>query len=239
MTKSLSRHAYLWIPALLAVSLSLAACGSSEPSSAPPTETTDEPAAVGTAAADAGPVFNDSRAIGEVDGVTFLVTEGSEATFTVGEQLARLPLPNDAVLRTTALSGEVFLDGRPSSVSVDIHRLSSDQSLRDRWVRSRMFPQDPIATFTLDDATPFPEGFTKGEDTKHIVAGQLSIRGLLVPMEFEIEARDDGDVVFILGRTTFLWSDIGMTAPSNRATISVEDEVRVEILLTVKPLLNP
>ena len=76
-------------------------------------------------------MFNDSRAIGNFDGVTFMVTDESEATFTVGEQLTRLPLPNDAVLKTNALTGEVFLDGRPSSISIDIHRLSSDQRLRD------------------------------------------------------------------------------------------------------------
>ena len=183
-------------------------------------------------------MFNDSRAIGNFDGVTFMVTDESEATFTVGEQLTRLPLPNDAVLKTNALTGEVFLDGRPSSISIDIHRLSSDQRLRDNWVRTRMFPQDRIATSILNDATPLPDGFTGSDAVTFIVSGVLEIRGLSVPLEFEMEARDGGDVLFILGRTTFEWSDIGMEAPNNRATISVDDEVRVEILLQTRPLLE-
>ena len=49
------------------------------------------------------------------------------------EQLVRLPLPNDAVMRTTALSGEVQLDGRPSVIEIDLQQLSSDQEFRVRW----------------------------------------------------------------------------------------------------------
>ena len=62
-------------------------------------------------------------------GITFVVSEGSEPTFTVEEQLVRLPLPNDAVMRTTALSGEVQLDGRPSVIEIDLQQLSSDQGV--------------------------------------------------------------------------------------------------------------
>ena len=154
-------------------------------------------------------MFNDSRAIGNFDGVTFMVTDESEATFTVGEQPTRLPLPNDAVLKTNALTGEVFLDGRPSSISIDIHRLSSYQRLRDNWVRTRMFPQDRIATSILNNATPLPDGFTGSDAVTFIVSGVLEIRGLSVPLEFEMEARDGGDVLFIFGRTTFSGQTLG------------------------------
>ena len=89
------------------------------------------------------------REIGDVDGITFIVGEGSEATFTVEEKLARLPLPSDAVIRTTALSGEVHLDGRPSVIKIELHKLESDQARRDRYIRSRMFPSHSHATFTI------------------------------------------------------------------------------------------
>ncbi len=45
-----------------------------------------------------------------------------------------------AVMRTTALEGEIHLDGRPSMVNIDLHQLGSDQRLRDRYVRGSMFP---------------------------------------------------------------------------------------------------
>ena len=174
------------------------------------------------------------RTVGEVEGVTFLVGMGSEATFTVREKLANLPLPNDAVMRTTAISGEVHFDGRPSVITIDLHKLGSDQERRDRYVRERMFPNDPIATFTLPDAGPLPKEFTDGETATGQVTGQLDIRGFQAPVAFEIEARDDGDVLYILGRTTFTWEDLGLTAP-NLSFVQVEDEVHVEILIAARP----
>ena len=180
--------------------------------------------------------FNE-RGIGEVGGVTFIVGEGSEATFTVEEKLSRLPLPNDAVVRTTAISGEVHLDGRTSMIKIELHELESDQARRDRYIRSTMFPNHPDATFTLDDARPIPEGFNEGEVATTQITGQLDIRGVQVPITFEIEARDDGDVIFILGRTSFVWGDFGMPAPNIRGFVQVTDEVSVEILLAVRPAL--
>ena len=193
------------------------------PAEEPDEETTSPPEATGP------------RETGQVDGVTFTVGQGSEATFTVEEQFARVTLPNDAVMRTTALSGEVHLDGRPSVIEIDLHRLSSDQSRRDGYVRSRMFPNDPIATFTLDDATPLPAGFTEGEEVTAQVTGQLAIRGVQVPVTFDVEARDDGEVIFILGRTSFVWDDFQIPPPNIAGFVEVVDEVMVEVLLAVRP----
>ena len=205
---------------------------------APPTATTTPmpPAATDTPAqptsAPTEPAAD--RAIGEVEGITFLVGMGSEATFTVNEKLASLPLPNDAVMRTAALSGEVHFDGRPSVITIDLQKLTSDQARRDRYVRERMFPNDPVATFTLPDAGSLPKEFTDGETATGQVTGQLDIRGFQAPVTFEIEARDDGDVVYILGRTTFTWQDLGL-APPNLSFVQVEDEVHVEILIAARP----
>ena len=69
-----------------------------------------------------------SREMGEYEGVTFVVSEGSEATFTVTEKLASLSLPNDAVMRTMSISGVVRLDGGASVFEIDLHSLSSDQA---------------------------------------------------------------------------------------------------------------
>ena len=164
------------------------------------------------------------------------MSEGSEATFTVREQLARLPLPNDAVVRTSAISGEVHLDGRPSVIEIDLHQLHSDQALRDRYIRGRMFPDDPIAVVTVDDVGPLPEGFAEGEAVTARMPARLNIRGIEVPLTFDLEARDDGDVIFILGRTSFTWADLGMTAPTARIVVRIEDEVNVEVLLAVRPV---
>ena len=175
------------------------------------------------------------RNTGDLADVTFLIGEGSEATFTVREQLSRLPLPNDAVVRTSAISGEIYLDGRTSVIQIDLHQLSSDQRLRDRYVRERMFPNDPIASFAVAEFGQLPEGFTVGETVTGMVTGILTLREVTMPLSFEVEARDDGDVLFVLGRTSFTWADFGIRPPNIAGRIQVRDEVRVEILLAARP----
>ena len=185
------------------------------------------------------PAFDQQRKAGQNEGINFLVAEGSEATFTVGERLALLPLPSNAIMRTTALSGEVHLDGRPSIVEIDLHQLTSDQSRRDLYVRvsPNMFREHPTAVFTIKDVRPLPRSFVDGKEVTAQLDGLLSIRGVEVPLSFDIEARDDGDVIFVLGRTSFVWADFGMDTPATDVLLSVDDEVRVEVLLAVRPLL--
>ena len=59
---------------------------------------------------------------------------------------------------------------------------------------------------------------------------------MTVPLTFEVEARDDGNVVFILGRTTFTWDELQIPKPTARSVVSLDDEVRVEVLLSVTPV---
>ena len=205
---------------------------------ATPTTAQAAPSPTPTAAPTATPTPTPApfeRAVGEVDGVTFVVGEGSEATFTVTEQLATLSLPNDAVMRTTGLSGEVRLDGGASEVAVDLHSMTSDSSGRDGYVRFRMFPDQPSATVRFGDLRPLPDGFTDSVEVSTTATGELNINDLTHPLVFDIEARDDGEVVYVVGRTTFTWEDIGMPPPSARIVVSVEDEVRVEVLLALRP----
>ena len=204
-----------------------------------PTGTTTSiptPSPVPPTATSAPAPSNVAREQGEVQGVTFTVGEGSEATFIVREQLTRLPLPSDAVVLTTASLGELHLDGRPSVFEIDLHQLSSDQARRDGYIRQRMFPSDPTAVFTVEDLGPLPPGFTDGDTVSATVAGRLAIRGTEFPISFEVEARDDGDVIFILGRTTFVWADLDIRPPNIGRIVQVEDEVKVQILLAARPL---
>ena len=175
------------------------------------------------------------EATDKYEGITYVVSEGTESTFTVEEQLVRLPLPNDAVMRTTEISGEVHLDGRPSVISIDLQSLESDQSFRDRYVRTRMFGEHPKGTFTVPDIGPVPEGLASGEEVMTEVTGSLEMRGETFPLEFEIEARDDGEVLYVLGRTTFTWDQLNIPRPTAPPVASIEDEVRVEILLALIP----
>jgi polyisoprenoid-binding protein YceI len=184
----------------------------------------------------ASPILDTERKTGTYDGITFVVTEKSMATFRVREQLALIPLPHRAEMRTTALSGEIHFDGRPSAVVIDLHQLSSGQRLRDGYVRRAMFPDHPEATFTLEDVANLPSGFAEGEESKSRIDGVLNIRGADFPLKFNITAQDNGDAITIVGRTRFSWDELGISPPTAGLVLSLSDEVEVRIRLTVKPV---
>jgi len=52
-----------------------------------------------------------------------------------------------------------------------------------------------------------------------------------VPLNFDIEVRLDGDLLLVLGRTSFTWEQFGLSVPTARPIVFVDDEVRVEVLL--------
>ena len=229
--------------AIALVVITAAACGSSgdedvagdtQPTAATPVSTpTSEPTREPTAEPTEAPA-PETRAAGE--GITFAVGEGSEATFSVREELTSVPLPFDAVIRTTALSGEVHMDGRDSVIEIDLQQLSSDNSFRDGYIRSRMFGEHPTGVITVKGVSDLPGGLASGETVTGKVDGELQIRGVTAPLTFEVEARDDGNVVFILGRTTFTWDELQIPKPTARSVVSLDDEVRVEVLLSVTPV---
>ena len=140
-------------------------------------------------------------------------------------------------MRTTSLRGEVRLDGSPSVFTINLHQLSSDSNFRDGYVRNTMFPDDKFATFAVEDIGSASEDFARGETIATAVGGVLTIKGEDIPLIFEVEARDDGDVVFILGKTTFTWDQLKLRKPRARLVVSLEDEVKVEVLLATRPLL--
>ena len=165
----------------------------------------------------------------------YVVGEGSEITFTVGEVLARSPARIEAVMRTTSLSGQINIDGSPSTIEVDLHTLSSDQQYRDRYVRSRMFPNDPMASFTVENVGDLPPEFHSGAAFERPVSGTLSLKGKDFPLTFDLEVRLDpksqGSVLNVLGRTIFTWEQLDIPVPTARSVVSIEDDIHVQILL--------
>lgn len=169
----------------------------------------------------------------DLKNVTFVVGEGSQATFTANEKLAQFPLPNEAVMRSTALTGDIRLDGRPSKITLDLLRLSSDQPRRDMFIRQG-FRAHPVAVLTVPSISALPDRYETGQTVKQTVRGTLAINGVERPITFEIEARMDGAVLSVLGKTSFLWKDFDLPPP-NTPTVQVQDRVAVEVLIASRP----
>ena len=162
---------------------------------------------------------------------SFVVGEGSIITFTVEEELRGAPIRFDAVVSSTGLSGVANLDGSPSEVMLDLHSLQSDQNFRDRYIRERMFPRTPSATVIVDNLPDLPQSFFDGEETSGTLEGSLRIGDNVTPLTFDVDARHDGDVVNVLGRTTFTWDELGLVTPVAGPVVYLADEVRVQVLI--------
>ena len=199
---------------------------------------TAAPAAPTVPAALPSPAAPTSTATAPPERSTYVVGEGSETTFTVREELVRVPTPFDAVIRTTELTGEIDLEGGRSVVTIDLHTLASDEQFRDRYIRRAMFPDSRTASFTVDGIAEVVDRLSEGETITRSVDGTLAIRGIEVPMTFEVEARLDGEVLHVLGRSTFTWEQLDIPVPRARSVVSVADEVRVEVLLRATPYEN-
>ena len=179
---------------------------------------------------EATPVSNEQPA----GAIRYVVSEGSEITFTVGEQLTRLPTPIEAVMGTEKLSGEINIEGEQSAIQVDLHSLASDQQYRDGYVQRRMFPDHPTATFTVDAIADLPPEFESGDTFSHQANGTLNLNDQDFPVSFDLEVRNDGDVLNVLGRTVFTWDDLQIAVPTARSVVWVEDEVDVQVLLVAQ-----
>src|SRR5438552_9202400 len=115
---------------------------------------------------------------------TWTVGSGSQAGYRVREKLASLSAPSDAVGRTTAVTGTLTLAQESSgysvtaaNFSVDVSKLSSDQSRRDQRIHSQGLESDryPTATFRLTSPIALAADAGNGQ-TIHISAtGDLTI----------------------------------------------------------------
>lgn len=174
--------------------------------------------------------MSNATGIGSSAAEVFAVGAGSKGLFKVDETLRGVDVV--VALETDTLSGVVDFQSNSASVEIDLHTLMSDQSRRDRYVRDRMFPSQPVATVHFSDLGEVPANFfDSGAEHKTNLTGTVNVNGADADLEFDITARvDNGSDLVILGTSQFVWADVGMVAPEG-PFYTVEDEVTVEILL--------
>jgi polyisoprenoid-binding protein YceI len=165
------------------------------------------------------------------DGATaWTVAEGSEAGYRVREKLAFLSAKNDAVGRTSSVTGSAestgsgdTLEFSKAAFEIDLSTLTSDESRRDERIRSIGIESDrfPKATFALTEPL-------KLDATKVKATGDLTLHGVTKNVTIPLEVRQSGATVEAVGSLTFPWGDFGMTAPSVAGFVNVEDEATLE-----------
>jgi polyisoprenoid-binding protein YceI len=168
---------------------------------------------------------------------TWTVTSGSQAGYRVREQLASLPAPSDAVGRTSAVTGSLTLaqaaigySVTAANLSVDVTKLSSDQSRRDQRIHSQGLESDryPTATFKLTSPIALATNATSGQTIHVSATGDLTIHGVTKSVTIPIDARLTGAKIELVGSITFPFGEFGMTPPSIGGFVTVQNNATME-----------
>ena len=146
--------------------------------------------------------------------------------------------PNDAVGRTTVVSGHLTIEGSRltlAEVSAQIDALQSDVDIRDSHISEFLgLRSHPTATFTL--GSPIELGTpAKGVVVDVTGTGQLSMIGTTHDVTFPLQARWNGDSIEVAGALPVKRSDFGMDIPQLLG-FRVAEEITLELsLLFVRP----
>ena len=166
------------------------------------------------------------------------ITTGTTARYKVTEQLAGISFPSDAVGTTQTVTGALIVnpDGSfaaGSKISVDLRTITSDQGMRDNYVRTRTletekFPMMEVVpkkanglTFPLASGSQAQVGFQLVTDvTLHGVTKEVTWNVVAVLGAAQVGGRATATVDF----ATF-----NMTKPTLARLISVDDKIGLEI----------
>lgn len=221
----------------LLAALLLAACGAT-PQAAP--TATPAPAAPATAA----PAADGLR--------TFVIVPAeSRATYIVDEEFFA-----DALSKYNIAAGQVKTTGSTQEIAgqlqlnlenlaaplgenrftVQINTLSSDQALRDGWIRRNgpRLNDYPTAEFVATGIEGAPASYTEGEEVQFQLVGNLTMRDITQPATFDVTATLQGDTITGKATARALLSDFGIEPPNFANTLVVGDEFTIEVDITAR-----
>lgn len=169
--------------------------------------------------------------------LTLTITDGTNASYRVREQLAGINFPNDAVGSSTAVTGKLVIrrdgsiDSGQSKLTFDLRTLKSDQPMRDGFIQQRTLQTDhyPMAVFVPKtiEGMPNPLRGQFGFQLK----GDMTIHGVTAPVTWQGIATVDNRHALVAGRatTTFKFETFGMTIPKLARLLSVNDNITLAV----------
>ena len=156
--------------------------------------------------------------------------------YRVREQLASLSSPNEAVGRSTAVTGTMEVAGdtvEAVSIEADLTRLTSDEPRRDTAIRQRGLESERYPTATLELAEPIQLASTpvQGEEVRGQGKGRLTVHGVTREVDLSVSGRWNGSTIQVVGQLPVKMSDFQIQAPRFGPVVSIEDSLAVDLNL--------
>lgn len=177
-----------------------------------------------------------------------VVTAESEARYVVNEEFFADALrkygiePGQVVVTgvTPEVTGELQINFGQSDLleaatfTVNMSRLSTDQSSRDEWLQDNAIQTNafPNATFVATSISNMPASYTEGEEINFQLNGDLTVRDTTNPVTFEVTAVLTGSTIRGSAVRQMQMTDFGITPPDFANTLTVANDFRIEINLT-------
>ena len=219
------------VVASVALAAVLAGCGGKQASPPP------APAAAPASTPAPAPVAAGGKA---PPGRYLIVADKSKASYQAREKFVNRDLPNEAVGTTSVIKGELVLGEKglqPSTVTVDLSTLKSDESRRDNYIKTRTLQTDryPLAEFTISGSNPAPLSFSPGQETRFQVAGTMKIHGVEKPFTWDVTGTRQGTALVWKATAAFKLTDFQLTPPDIASMLKVEDSMKLAVELTAQP----
>jgi polyisoprenoid-binding protein YceI len=171
------------------------------------------------------------------DGTWQVSEDGSSYVgYRVREQLAFLNSPNEAVGRSTAVTGTMEVAGdtvQKVRIEADLTRLTSDESRRDNAIRQRGLESERYPTATLELAEPIKLATTpvQGQEVRGQGKGRLTVHGVTREVDLDLRGRWSGSTIQVVGQLPVKMSDYQIQAPRFGPVVSIEDSAAVDFSL--------
>jgi polyisoprenoid-binding protein YceI len=173
-----------------------------------------------------------------------IVPEESKASYTVEEEFfagALGPLGIDAGFNTAFgwtrnIEGALALDfsENPPMVGenvfvVNIHSLSSDNDRRDEMIQRRFLESNtfPLAEYVISSIEHFPSSFAESEEISFTLIGEMTIREVSRPFNFDVQGVLEGDMLSGTAVGLLTMTDFGFEPPSIAGILTVSDPATI------------
>ena len=164
------------------------------------------------------------------------VAPGTRARYKVQEQLAGIDFPSQAVGTTEAVTGMLIVNpdgsfGAGSKLTVDLRKLTSDQSMRDGFIQGQTLETEKFPNLELvpKRATGLQAPLPTGQQSGFRLVTDMTMHGVTKEVTWTVVSTFANDAVAGRATTTVDFAAFNLTKPSLARLLSVDDKIELEV----------